>query len=756
MVITALGNSRVWVTIGGGVVNEVYWPSTGRPEIRELNFLVAKDNQWWDLKALNNYELSTPRPYVLLPTIRHTGEGFAVTLDVVCDDLRDAVLVRYNLEGDGAHLYAYLVPRLSAAGELNTAWCEDAVFYAKGGDAMLSLRSDAGFKRQSVGYVGTSDGLEDFRRNGEMTWTYRRAEDGHVAMCGELEAASGALALSFGTSRCGIETLGRASLAEGFQSVRWRVKDRWEEWASNWKSPEGLDEALRECVEHSVSVLKAGEDRLFIGAVVASLSIPWGSTQHGLGGYHYVWARDSVESAFGMIAVGHYREARQLVAYLAATQQADGHWVQNFYPSGEPHWNGIQLDQTSFPLLLVAKLRELTELGDCDVQDMARRAIAFLVRAGPVTPQDRWEENAGVSVFTLSLIIAAIVGGAELLADEVEREYALSYVDYLNRRIEDWLYVEDSALARKYQVEGHYIRLATPQIFSGTHGRMPIANRGGASALVSDVVALDYMYLARLGLRRADDPRMLDTLKVVEGELRVETPCGPSFHRYSGDGYGEHPDGSPYDGTGIGRLWPLLTGERGHLAVQLGDSADIYLHAMRRMTGRGGLVPEQVWDSDAIPEKGLYPGKPTGSAMPLLWAHAELVKLATASVTQRPIEQLAAVDDRYGFVRPEPTTWHWRTDAPFQEMPKDSSLLVESAEPFRLHFGFDGWQQVEDAPSHPLGLGMHGVILGSNRFKSHCKLDFTLFYENRNQWAGHDYSLRLVTARDAKPVAAVP
>ena len=83
----------------------------------------------------------------------------------------------------------------------------------------------------------------------------------------------------------------------------------------------------------------------------------------------------------------------------------------------------------------------------------------------------------------------------------------------------------------------------------------------------SEVVSVNALALVRFGLRAADDPRICDTVHVIDALLKVETPCGPCWHRYNRDGYGEHEDGSPFDGTGVGRAWPLLTGERAHLRV---------------------------------------------------------------------------------------------------------------------------------------------------------------------------------------------
>ncbi|TGV96463.1 glucan 1,4-alpha-glucosidase, partial [Mesorhizobium sp. M2D.F.Ca.ET.145.01.1.1] len=99
--------------------------------------------------------------------------------------------------------------------------------------------------------------------------------------------------------------------------------------------------------------------------------------------------------------------------------------------------------------------------------------------------------------------------------------------------------------------------------------------------------------------------------------------------RYNSDGYGEHEDGAPFDGTGQGRPWPLLAGERAHYELAAGrkDEAASLLDALERSAGPGGLLPEQVWDGADIPERELLHGKPSGSAMPLVWAHSEHIKL---------------------------------------------------------------------------------------------------------------------------------
>jgi len=575
LVSTALGPSRLWLTLGYGIVNEVYWPTSGRPQIRDLGFIVTSPSGWFEVKRVRRYTIETPDPALPLPTVRHQGDDYALELELLVDPLRDVLLIRYRLEGDDTKLYSLLAPHLGPNAADNSAWVSDCL-YARGGDDLLCLSAAGGFTRASAGFVGSDDGWQDFARNGRMTLANPRAEHGNVALLGELARNEGVLALAFAESVAGARTLARSSLATGFSGARSTFVRGWRHWC------EGLDlarapKALLGEAQRSAMVLRVHEDKVFPGAVVASLSIPWGNSHDDLGGYHLVWARDAVEAGLGLLASGQPQEAQRMLAYLVATQQPDGHWTQNFYPDGRPFWTGIQLDEVGFPILLAAVLKERDLLGDLEgVVRMVARAVGYLARHGPLSPQDRWEENAGDNPFTLAVEIAALVAAAEFLQDE-ERAYALSLTDCWNERIEALTYVTGTDLAHKHGVEGYYVRIAPPADAGGLHGQVKVRNRLGKAIDASSLISLDFLYLARLGLRRADDPRLRNTLKVCEAMLRVDTPCGPAYHRYNGDGYGEHEDGSPFDGTGIGRAWPLLTGERGHYALQLGEDPRPYL-----------------------------------------------------------------------------------------------------------------------------------------------------------------------------------
>ena len=744
LVTTALGQSRVWVTMGFGIVNEVYWPATGTPQIRDLGFIVATPGGWSEVKRVARYTVSVPKPYVPLPRVVHEGDGYRLTLELLPAPLRDALLISWRVEGEGARLFALLSPHLGNSGVGNNARA-GADLVAWKDDNALCLTSDTGFVRTSAGYVGTSDGWQDFDRNGGMSWTYDEALDGNVALMGEFADQEGVLALGFSEHIVGARTLARSAIAEGYDTMRERFIQDWEEWGRKLVIPGGSLAVEREAYVSAV-VLKVHEDRSFPGSIVASLSVPWGNASDSSGGYHLVWARDCVEAGLALIGVGEVEDAVWMLCYLIGTQHDDGHWSQNTFPDGRPFWEGIQLDEVGFPIVLAAKLAEQGSLaGLTGVEAMVRRAAGYLANHGPVSAQDRWEENSGISPFTIGIEIVALIAAAEFLEGD-ERDYVLALADCWNERIEEWTYVEGGPLAPAHGVRGYYVRLGPAVLDGGLRGRVNVKNRNGEWVEAGALVGMEFLYLVRLGLRKADDPRILDSLKVAEALLRVETPNGIAYRRYNGDGYGEKEDGSPFDGSGVGRAWPLLAGERGHFELLAGRDALPWLETMARMTGPAGLIPEQVWDGPAIPSRMLEPGKPSGSAMPLVWAHAEFLKLLIAREKKRPLELLRSVEDHLAKTGGRAKAWHWRLDTPFAALPAGRELVIDLAEPFVLHFGFDGWQGTTDRESMPLPFGRHGVRLGAADLAGHRALDFTLYMSATKRWEGRDQKVALASA----------
>jgi glucoamylase len=725
----------------------------------------------------------------MLPTIVHTGtevaQAYQLTLQPVVDPDHDAVLTAYELQGSGVQLYPLLAPHLGicqltdesqwhALGADNQVRVDpaDLSIYASGGGRYLCLLAQPGFTRAGAGYVGDSDGWTDFNRNQSMTLTYSQAGPGVVAVMGELAAGSGMLALGFGDSEDAARAAAQASLDAGYATTSARFTQGWQEWAAGLTlptptAPAGLADALRQ----SAVVLRTHADHSAAGAYVAGLAVPWGNATNDPGGYHMMWCRDGGEAALALAAAGHTDDAAAALEYLIGRQNTDGSWPRCFFVSVDNSFDpnaAIQLDEVAFPVLLAGKLDELGVPLPADTDDTIRKAAGYLARNGPVSGQDvdRWEENPGASVFTIGLEIVALVVAATRLAG-ADQELALALADNWNERLEEFTYVAGDELDRAFGTDGHYVRIGLPG-----GGRVYLSNQpqGTQPVDAAALVGLEFAYLPRLGLRNPGDKRITDTLNIVTSMLEVETPSGRTYHRYDIDGYGEWLDGSgwPVRKFGIGRPWPLLAGERGHLDILTGGTAATQLQAMLAMRGRGGLLPEQIWDTNPLPWQYLRPGQATGSAMPLAWAHSELIKLALAVTTGKPVEMLALVTNRYHATAPTSQNWYWRDLTPVQALPADRTLVVADSSPFTLHYGFNDWNPstIAERDAEPLGLGLFGVTLTTAELAGNTSLQFVRRYPD-GTWetsSRHDValgapapaSLRLSTAHLGRISAAGP
>ena len=753
MVGASLGSSRLWFTIAEGIVTEVYYPRIDIPQIKDLGFIVADDKGFWvELRRLGDYVVTLPRPGVPAVEIVHTHPRFSFRLRVCPSQRRDVLLLQIELTGDsGLRPYALLSPRLGGDTESDGAWAGTyngrKVLWAEQGPFGLALSAaDAAgadaWGRCSAGSLEASDGWQDFHQNGRMTWEYDSAGPAPVALMGELPQKA-TLALGLATSKESAATLAVSDLMDDFEAAWTAQCVAWEAWLAKNERP-----AIREDIDCalalSATVLKVHQDRTYCGAAVASLSVPWGSSSQSRGGYHLVWPRDLVETAGALVAMQAYDEARDVLRYLISTQQADGHWYQNQWLGGAAFWQGVQLDEAAFPVLLAAILRERDALDDIPATDAIARAVGFIAREGPATGQDRWEEDAGINLFTLAVAIAALVEGSLFLEGDA-RDFALKLADCWNAHLEDWTFVQDTPLARQLGVDGYYIRTAPRDALTRDKTQfetIPIKNLESDPDLPANAqISTDFLQLVRYGLRAPDDPAVLDSVKVIDAVLKVETPNGPVWRRYNDDGYGEHADGSAFDGAGQGRGWPLLTGERGHYALAAGEDVLPYLEAMIAMGSPLGLMPEQVWDSEPIPVQGLAPGKPSGSAMPLVWTHSEFIKLCHSHILGHFVDRPEATWARYKGVRPTVDYEIWGPRFHPRRIRAGQGLCIALTAAATVHWGVDGWADVQDVETRDTGLGVHVADLPVQAFAAGRTIQFTFRWRDAGTWEGQDYEV---------------
>jgi glucoamylase len=384
---------------------------------------------------------------------------------------------------------------------------------------------------------------------------------------------------------------------------------------------------------------------------------------------------------------------------------------------------------------------------------MVRQAAGYLARSGPVSPQDRWEEDPGYSPFTVGAEIAALLAAADLadLNDEASiATYLREVADVWSSCIDRWMYVSGTDWSHKFDVDGYYVRIAPVRTGSGNRSfqrDVHIKNVASAEDIrrASHLVSPDALALVRFGVRAADDPRIRNTAKVIDALLKIETPSGPTWHRYNDDGYGEHADGAPFDGTGIGRGWPLLTGERAHYELAAGriEDAKGLLTTLESFANEGGLLPEQVWDAPDIPGRELHFGRPSGSAMPLVWAHAEYLKLRRSLRDGRLFDLPPQTVRRYLTDKTVSPRMVWRFNHKIRSLPAGKILRIETMAAGRIHWSANDWQSVEDASTHDTGLGLHIVDLPTAALAESAQVRFTFYWPAAERWEQKDYTVRV-------------
>jgi glucoamylase len=762
-------DSRVWFTLSHGILNEIYYPRVDNACTRDLGFIVTDGQRYFsEEKRDARSETTQVAPGIPAYQLRNTAfDGrYRIEKEILTDPWRDVVLQRVRfvaLQGTPAdfRLYVLLAPHLGNRGGGNTASVGDykqtPMLFAEREHYALALACSAPWVARSVGFVGASDGWQQLRADRRLNETYTRAANGNVALTAEIDLGSSdgtfVMAAGFGPTAMEAGQHALISLLEDFDATHEEYVRAWRAWHARLKGP-SPPKARSQLYQTSAAVLRAHESKRVEGGIIASLSIPWGFSKpdDDLGGYHLVWPRDLVEAAGAFIAMGAHEQVRRVLRYLEVTQERDGHWSQNMWLDGTPYWYGIQMDETALPILLVdLAFREgvLDIRGRDAMWPMVSRAAAFLVRNGPVSPQDRWEEEPGYSPFTVAAEVAALLVAADLAdarAHGTAAEYLRETADAWNASLERWLYVSGPELARQHAVDGYYVRVAVPDnadAGSPRDGFVPIKNRppGESFGPAALMVSLDALALVRFGLRAADDPRIVNTLKVVDATLKVETPLGPAWHRYQGDGYGEHADGSPFDGTGVGRAWPLLTGERAHyeLAAGRADAAGQLAQAMEAFAGESGLLPEQIWDSADIPERGLSIGHASGSASPLVWAHAEYVKLCRSLRDGKVFDRPPQTVQRYIVNRTTSSRISWRFNNKVRAISAGTMLRVETLANAIVHWSTDRWRTVHDAVARDTTLGVYVADLETMHLRSGDRVDFTFYWPAADRWEGVDF-----------------
>lgn len=691
---SASTKSKVWFTLTQGVMTEVYYPDVTVANVHLLQFVVVdpktKKVETEQDDAFHQIKVTRPDSLTFQQINTAKSGAWKITKTYVTDPENDSVLidVKFEPKRKGLVLYVYFDPSIGNSGMGDNVGGSGNKIIAYEKDIYSALYVPTNIVSDfTVGFMGVNDGLDDLRKHGRLLNHRGGVDGGNLAATARMKSDHFTLSLGFGKTES--EAWNKAEYQhpeDGKSLVFEQIRQMYEkEWADYVKTLPRVDAKYQAQFNMAAMQLKAHEDKANPGANIASMSVPWGGDKNAnepnVGGYHLVWSRDLYQVFTAFMAIGDKAAATRALDFLFKVQQKeDGSFPQNSWLDGRPFWGSLQMDEVAYPLIMAY------QLGRFDKETWekhVKKAADFIVKNGPSTPQERWEEESGYSPSTIAAEIAGLVCAAEIAkrnGDTASADLYLRTADEWESNIEKWTVTKTGPHSK----EPYYIRIA--QNGKPDAGEKIELNNGAGDFDEREIVDAGFLELVRLGIRPANDPIIVNSLKVIDKVIKVETPNGPAFYRYNNDGYGEMPDGRRWnwDGkyTGKGRLWVLLSGERGQYELALhekylevfqknfpdGRMGDKIIHptktnlenARKRLDNMlsfandGLMIPEQVWDRKETPkniDRQFIPelkfGEGTGSATPLAWSMAQFIRLAINLKEGKNLDTPEIVYQRY-------------------------------------------------------------------------------------------------------------
>ena len=637
--------SKVWFSLANGIVTETMSGLIHQAQLRELQFVVkgadfVDEEKTATLSTIEYLDKDAAgRPLSLAYKVLNKAKNgqYEIEKHVFTDPDSQTLVVKswFRPLVDGLELYVYLDPALANTGSHDSALVKDGIISATEttphATASLSLVASPAFTQTQVGFVGVSDGLTELKNRqplaGYQTTGSTAGNVGALALLPSVTKGSSGefnLVIGFGANAEQSTTAAQGTLAKGLDKVLAQYNGEgdaigWQDYLQSLPelaklSTTSMDQG--KLLFASALVLKAQEDKTHAGALIASLSNPWGdvkSAEQSQTGYKAVWPRDFYQVAMAMLALGDKQSPKVAFEYLHQVQVDDktpgyqgepGWFLQKTHVDGTLEWVGIQLDQTAMPIMLGWRLWQDGILSDAEIKSwysrMLKPAADYLAKGGkakldwndidlkpPYTQQERWEEQAGYSPSTIAAIISGLVSAADiatLAGDAASAKLYLAQADAYQQSLETLTFTTQGNLNQAPSDGQYYLRINSNQ---DANDKGLLENRNGQGEInESDVVDGGFLELVRYGVRPANHPAVLASLgelddqqlpeaQRVKYEFSFEGIAGtlPGWRRYGLDGYGEDtatgqgyakgPNDSNLP-TQRGRVWPIFSGERGH------------------------------------------------------------------------------------------------------------------------------------------------------------------------------------------------
>ena len=702
--------SKVWYTVANGVLSDVYYPTNDNTNDKTLQYVVTDGSSFTDLQQRDTtYTVAQHGPLDCVVTSTARNGKYRIVSEYITDPDRNTVLIHSAITALQDHLplqvYVLYNPLLNGNGgggvaniggdsgtvdtssghnvlvAYDTATTTNAANRTYAQPVYSALDASVPFSQVSNGFFGApSDGLKQLQASHALTNLYTNAGNGNLVQVAQV-APDGpmhrvTLALGFGASQSEAVGAAEGSLGQAFDAARGHYIAGWQQYNGGLYAPirpNGLfDASWQALVDEyylNADLLKAAEDKTFLGAIAAGPTKPWGQAiqandgDHSYyGAYNEVFARDLYEAWTGLVADGDLQTARDAVNFLfLQQQQPDGSMPRNSLPNGQsaPDSFNTQLDECSYPIVMAYQLG----MTGASLYPRIKRAADFVVSHGPSYGPERWEEQGGYSPSTIAAEVAGLVAAADIAdlnGDHANAQVYRATADQFQRSVKGWTVTTNGPLA----AHPYFIRLSKTGDPNAaiTYG----VGNGGPTLDQRAVIDQGFLELVRLGLFPPNDREVVESLPVVDATIMSQTASGPGWHRYNGDGYGDGAaDGHPWapSGQGTGHVWPVLTGERGEYSLAAGDAGTALslLNTMRLFGGGVGVIPEQDWELPNLPAApfdpyttdpttasiGFQNGQPAGSSAPLTWADGQYVRLLRDIAAGTPLDRPADTYTRY-------------------------------------------------------------------------------------------------------------
>jgi glucan 1,4-alpha-glucosidase len=702
--------SRVWFTLTDGALTEARYPQVDTVNLRTFDFLVREtdgtdyaartheENRRNDDTVDRQVEPLEDEALLFRHTFTETGDGrgheWTLTVDYATDPNHDAIIASVDFEAnDGRDYDVFAVADIALT---STSRQDRGLTYGDWGNYHLVARNPQGYTEETENELltdeegdefsiamalvaanrfdwatvgaGGSDRLESLYSEGELPEAVDSIDGENVVLIGRIGTGTQIteeMALGFARRANTAAAVGEAdgALERGFETVREAYAESWRDFLVDKPLPDAVadDDALANQYRYALMTLLAVEDKTYHGASIASPSVPWGvavdATEAKGYGYNFVWSRDLYQVFTVFDIIGAVDIAADQLAYIYEHQQDETGFIpQNTYVNGTTRWGGEQMDNISFPQVMAYHLAE----AGLDFEDVpydfenVRRSADYVAYHGPETAQERWEEESGSSPSSIAAEIAGLACAGKVALDTGHRDDALiwlSLADHWVNNVEAWTATETGTTI--HTNTPYYVRIARngePDV-----GHLRTLANNGPTLDEREIIDGGFLELVRLGIKPAGDEVIQNSVTEVDETIRVDVEPSAGFYRYNGDGYGERSkddQGAPWsvENHGKGRLWPLLTGERGEYELRLDEPTlppEDCLRTMQQFANSGRMLPEQVWDRKHSTEYGWEFAEGTGAATPLAWSMAQYIRLAHGISNDEPVETPAFVRERY-------------------------------------------------------------------------------------------------------------